>query len=115
MPAAGRARAQRPDRRGGRRAGDLLTVGILDVGPILQEELRPRPARGGATPGCSRRRTAAGSDRAVPRRAQGDPVLPRRWRYVLRHVAAASNGIVHPGLMGTAPSAELLARWISTT
>ena len=29
-----------------------------------------------------------------------------------RHVPGVSfTGIVHPGLMGTAPSAELLARW----
>ena len=100
-PCRGR-RARRPaDRRHPRRrpdpAGGLGPAGRAGLGlhrRVRHEERRRLPHR------------------AVPRRLQGDLGL---------HAAASRprgtspgvsyTGIVHPGLMGTAPSAELLAKW----
>ena len=69
------------------------------------------PARAGATPASSPGERREVPDRLVPRRLQGDLGLPRPGGD-LRHLPGVSyTGITHPGLFGTAPSAELLARW----
>ena len=94
----------------GAEPGDLLIVDILDVGPIPQEDSGPLAGQGWGYTGrlrhAQRRRLP---HRAVPRRLQGDLGLPRRQTATSRHVPHVKyTGIVHPGLMGTAPSAELL-------
>ena len=112
--ARGRARA-RPGRSRveGAEPGDLLIVDILDVGPIPQEDSGPLAGQGWGYTGVfatqQRRRLP---HRAVPRRLQGDLGLPRADVATSRHIPGVSfTGIVHPGLMGTAPSADLLAKW----
>ena len=97
----------------GAQPGDLLIVDILDVGPIPQEDSGPLAGQGWGYTGVfattQRRRLP---HRAVPGRLQGDLGLPGRPDATSRHVPGVSfTGIVHPGLMGTAPSADLLDKW----
>ena len=95
----------------GAEPGDLLVVDILDLGPVPQQDRRR------ARPGLGlhrhlrqgeRRRLP---DRLLPRRLQGDLGLPRSGtRPPVTCPGVRYTGITHPGLFGTAPSAELLAR-----
>ena len=97
----------------GAKPGDLLIVDILDVGPIPQEDSGPLAGQGWGYTGIfatqQRRRLP---HRPVPRRLQGDLGLHRPDRDLPAHPrGVASPASIHPGLMGTAPSAELLAKW----
>lgn len=95
----------------GAEPGDLLVVDILDLGPIPQES-GPVPGQGWGYTGIFARTNAGGflTD-YYPDAAKAI------WDFhgqeaTSRHLPGVSyTGITHPGLFGTAPSAELLARW----
>ncbi len=96
----------------GAQPGDLLVVDILDVGPIPQEDSGPLAGQGWGYTGIFAKEHGGGflTD-------QFPDAYKVIWDFsggvaTSRHVPGVSFvGIVHPGLMGTAPSAELLARW----
>ncbi|CAM3200232.1 formamidase [Saccharomonospora xinjiangensis] len=95
----------------GAEPGDLLLVDILDLGPVPQEQ-GPVAGQGWGYTGIFARENGGGflTDH-----------FPDAYKAVWdfhgqtatsRHLPGVSFvGIAHPGLMGTAPSAELLARW----
>ena len=97
----------------GAEPGDLLVVDILDLGPC------PPPQESGPAPGQGWGYTG------VFAKVNGGGFLtdyfPDAYKAIWdftgqiatsRHVPGVSfAGLIHPGLMGTAPSAELLARW----
>jgi formamidase len=101
-----------PFRVEGAEPGDLLIVDILEIDACDQEDEGPFSGMGWGYTGVfaktQRRRLP---DRPLPRRLQGDLGLHRRRRDVAAHPECSYVGIHHPGLMGTAPSAELLAKW----
>lgn len=96
----------------GAEPGDLLIVDILDVGPIPQEDSGPLAGQGWGYTGVFAKRNGGGflTD-------QFPDAYKVIWDFrgqtaTSRHVPGVSfTGIVHPGLMGTAPSHELLAKW----
>lgn len=96
----------------GAEPGDLLIVDIVDVGPIPQEDSGPLAGQGWGYTGVFAKSNGGGflTD-------QFPDAYKVIWDFrgqtaTSRHVPNVSfTGIVHPGLMGTAPSAELLARW----
>jgi len=96
----------------GAEPGDLLIVDIVDVGPIPQEDSGPLAGQGWGYTGVFAKSNGGGflTD-------QFPDAYKVIWDFrgqtaTSRHVPGVSfTGIVHPGLMGTAPSAELLARW----
>ncbi|MFC9790182.1 formamidase [Rhodococcus sp. NPDC127528] len=96
----------------GAQPGDLLIVDILDIGPIPQEDAGPLAGQGWGYTGIFSKSTAGGflTD-------QFPDAYKAIWDFsgqtaTSRHVPHVRfTGIVHPGLMGTAPSAELLSRW----
>ncbi|MER5670946.1 formamidase [Pseudonocardia alni] len=96
----------------GAEPGDLLIVDILDVGPIPQEDSGPLAGQGWGYTGVFATRNGGGF-----LTEQFPDAYKVVWDFrggvaTSRHVPHVSfTGIVHPGLMGTAPSAELLARW----
>lgn len=96
----------------GAQPGDLLIVDILDVGPIPQEDAGPLAGQGWGYTGIFAKKN--GGSFLVD---QFPDAYKAIWDFsgqtaTSRHVPEVSfTGIVHPGLMGTAPSAELLARW----
>ncbi len=96
----------------GAEPGDLLVVDILDVGPIPQEDSGPLAGQGWGYTGIFA--TQNGGGFLTEQFPDAYKVI---WdflggRATSRHVPRVSfTGIVHPGLMGTAPSAALLARW----
>ncbi|MER7274919.1 formamidase [Dactylosporangium sp. NPDC000244] len=96
----------------GAEPGDLLIVDILDLGPIPQEDSGPLAGQGWGYTGIFARRNGGGF-----LTEQFPDAYKAIWdfrgeRATSRHVPSVSfTGITHPGLMGTAPSAELLARW----
>ncbi|MEY7972092.1 formamidase [Saccharomonospora xinjiangensis] len=95
----------------GAEPGDLLLVDILDLGPVPQEQ-GPVAGQGWGYTGIFARENGGGflTDH-----------FPDAYKAVWdfhgqtatsRHLPGVSFvGVAHPGLMGTAPSAELLARW----
>ncbi len=91
--------------------GDLLIVDILDLGPIPQET-GPLAGQGWGYTGIFAKQNGGGflTD-------QFPDAYKVIWDFAgqtatSRHVPHVSfTGIVHPGLIGTAPSAELLGRW----
>lgn len=95
----------------GAKPGDLLIVDILDVGPIPQED-GPLAGQGWGYTGIFAKRN--GGSFLVD---QFPDAYKAVWDFsggtaTSRHVPGVSfTGIVHPGLMGTAPSKELLGRW----
>ncbi|HEY5841352.1 MAG TPA: formamidase [Mycobacterium sp.] len=101
-----------PFRVEGAKPGDLLIVDILDVGPIPQEDSGPLAGQGWGYTGIFAKSNGGGflTD-----------VFPDAYKAIWdfqgqiatsRHIPGVSfAGLIHPGLMGTAPSAELLARW----
>lgn len=101
-----------PFRVEGAKPGDLLIVDILDVGPIPQEDSGPLAGQGWGYTGIFSRNNGGGflTD-------QFPDAYKAIWDFngqiaTSRHVPEVSfAGLIHPGLMGTAPSAELLARW----
>jgi formamidase len=96
----------------GAKPGDLLVVDIVDVGPIPQEDSGPLAGQGWGYTGIFAKQNGGGflTD-------QFPDAYKVIWDFrgqqaTSRHVPGVSfTGIVHPGLMGTAPSAELLSRW----
>ncbi|TDC34373.1 acetamidase/formamidase family protein [Micromonospora sp. 15K316] len=96
----------------GAEPGDLLMVDILDVGPIPQEDSGPLAGQGWGYTGIFARQNGGGflTD-------QFPDAYKAIWdftgqRATSRHIPGVSfTGMVHPGLMGTAPSADLLGRW----
>ncbi|MFV0463669.1 MAG: formamidase [Nostocoides sp.] len=96
----------------GAKPGDLLVVDILDVGPIPQEDSGPLAGQGWGYTGIFAKKNGGGflTD-------QFPDAYKVIWDFqggmaTSRHVPGVSfAGIVHPGLMGTAPSASLLATW----
>jgi formamidase len=96
----------------GAQPGDLLVVDILDVGAIPQEDSGPLAGQGWGYTGIFAKNNGGGflTD-----------VYPDAYKAIWdftgqvatsRHVPeVAFTGLIHPGLMGTAPSAELLAKW----
>ena len=95
----------------GAKPGDLLIVDILDVGPIPQEE-GPLAGQGWGYTGIFATRNGGGF-----LTEQFPDAYKAIWDFsgqvaTSRHVPGVSyTGLIHPGLMGTAPSAELLAKW----
>ncbi|MGH1979167.1 formamidase [Rothia sp. L_38] len=95
----------------GAEPGDLLIVDILDVGPIPQEE-GPIAGQGWGYTGIFAKNNGGGflTD-------QFPDAYKAIWDFkggecTSRHIPGVKfTGIVHPGLMGTAPSAQLLAKW----
>ena len=101
-----------PFRIEGAKPGDLLIVDILDVGPIPQEDSGPLAGQGWGYTGIFAKRNGGSflTD-------QFPDAYKAIWDFsgqkaTSRHIPGVSfTGIVHPGLMGTAPSAQLLATW----
>ncbi|MET8146399.1 formamidase [Sphaerisporangium sp. NPDC005288] len=96
----------------GAEPGDLLVVDILDLGPIPQEDSGPLAGQGWGYTGIFATENGGGF-----LTEQFPDAYKAIWDFsgqtaTSRHVpAVAFTGIVHPGLMGTAPSAALLSRW----
>ncbi|TFC93991.1 acetamidase/formamidase family protein [Cryobacterium sinapicolor] len=96
----------------GAQPGDLLIVDILDVGPIPQEDSGPLAGQGWGYTGIFAKNNGGGF--LVD---QFPDAYKAIWDFTgqtatSRHVPGVSfTGLIHPGLMGTAPSAELLAKW----
>ncbi len=96
----------------GANPGDLLVVDILDVGPIPQEDSGPLAGQGWGYTGIFARNNGGGF-----LTEQFPDAYKAIWDFsgqtaTSRHVPSVSfPGLIHPGLMGTAPSAELLAKW----
>ncbi|GFP47400.1 hypothetical protein MKANGN_12780 [Mycobacterium kansasii] len=96
----------------GAEPGDLLIVDILDLGPIPQEDSGPLAGQGWGYTGIFAKRNGGGflTD-------QFPDAYKAIWDFAgqtatSRHIPGVKyTGIVHPGLMGTAPSAQLLAKW----
>jgi formamidase len=96
----------------GAEPGDLLIVDLLDVGPIPQEDSGPLAGQGWGYTGVFATRNGGGF-----LTEQFPDAYKVIWDLMggfatSRHVPGVSfTGIVHPGLMGTAPSAALLRKW----
>ena len=96
----------------GAKPGDLLVVDILDVGPMPQEDSGPLAGQGWGYTGIFAKENGGGflTD-------QFPDAYKAIWDFTgqtatSRHVPEVSfAGMIHPGLMGTAPSARLLAKW----
>jgi formamidase len=92
--------------------GDLLIVDILDVGPIPQEDSGPLAGQGWGYTGIFA--TENGGGFLTEQFPDAYKVI---WDFMggkatSRHVPRVEfTGIVHPGLMGTAPSPALLSKW----
>jgi formamidase len=92
--------------------GDLLIVDILDVGPIPQEDTGPLAGQGWGYTGIFSRNNGGGF-----LTEQFPDAYKAIWDFTgqiasSRHIPEVSfPGLIHPGLMGTAPSAALLAKW----
>ncbi len=101
-----------PIRIEGAEPGDLLLVDILDVGPLPQEDSGPLAGQGWGYTGIFAKRN--GGSFLVD---QFPDAYKAVWDFrgevaTSRHVPGVSfTGMTHPGLMATAPSAELLAKW----
>ncbi len=95
----------------GAKPGDLLIVDILDVGPIPQES-GPLAGQGWGYTGIFSKNNGGGflTD-------QFPDAYKAVWDFrgqvaTSRHLTGvAFEGLIHPGLMGTAPSAQLLSTW----
>lgn len=96
----------------GAKPGDLLIVDIVDVGPIPQEDSGPLAGQGWGYTGIFAKDNGGGF-----LTEQFPDAYKAVWDFTghtatsrpLPHVSF--TGIIHPGLMGTAPSKDLLARW----
>ncbi len=96
----------------GAQPGDLLVVDIVDLGPIPQEDSGPLAGQGWGYTGIFA--TQNGGGFLTEQFPDAYKVIWdfRGQQATSRHVPGVSfTGIVHPGLMGTAPSAALLSRW----
>ncbi|WP_421530897.1 acetamidase/formamidase family protein [Mycobacterium sp. THU-M104] len=96
----------------GAEPGDLLIVDILDVGPILQKDSGPLAGQGWGYTGIFS--TLNGGGFLTDRFPDAYKAI---WDFAgqsatSRHIPGVKyTGTVHPGLIGTAPSVELLATW----
>ena len=96
----------------GAEPGDLLIVDILDVGPIPQEDSGPLSGQGWGYTGVFATKNGGGF-----LTEQFPDAYKVIWDFTggvatSRHIPDVSFvGIVHPGLMGTAPSHDLLMKW----
>ncbi|SRR5690606_2679239 len=96
----------------GAEPGDLLIVDILDVGPLPQEDSGPLAGQGWGYTGIFAKHNGG---------SFLTDYFPDAYKAVWdfmgqkatsRHIPGVTfTGMIHPGLMGTAPSAELLAKW----
>ncbi|GAB2923469.1 acetamidase/formamidase family protein [Rhodococcus aerolatus] len=96
----------------GAKPGDLLVVDIVDLGPIPQEDSGPLAGQGWGYTGIFP--TQNGGGFLTEQFPDAYKVIWdfRGQQATSRHVPGVSfTGIVHPGLMGTAPSADLLRTW----
>ncbi len=95
----------------GAEPGDLLVVDILDLGPVPQE-VGDAPGQGWGYTGIFS--TLNGGGFLTEEYPDAYKAI---WDFsgqkaTSRHIPGVSyTGITHPGLFGTAPSPELLARW----
>src|ERR1700709_160454 len=97
----------------GAEPGDLLIVDILDVGPVPQET-GPVAGQGWGYTGLFAKINDGGflTDWFPPAYKGGWDFTGQKA--TSRHIPGVEfTGITHPGLMGTAPSASLLATWNS--
>jgi formamidase len=96
----------------GAQPGDLLIVDIVDIGPIPQEDSGPLSGQGWGYTGVFA--TENGGGFLTEQFPDAYKVI---WDFqgqkaTSRHIPHVSfTGIVHPGLMGTAPSTALLQKW----
>src|SRR5919112_1582296 len=96
----------------GAEPGDLLIVDILEIDAVDQEDEGPFSGMGWGYTGVFAKSNGGGF--LTDRFPDAYKVI---WDFrgdvaTSRHIPECSYvGIHHPGLMGTAPSAELLARW----
>ncbi|GAA4803212.1 formamidase [Tomitella cavernea] len=96
----------------GAKPGDLLVVDILDVGPLPQEDSGPLAGQGWGYTGIFAKKN--GGSFLVD---QFPDAYKAVWDFsgrtcTSRHVPGVEfTGMTHPGLMGTAPSPGLLAKW----
>lgn len=102
-----------PFRVEGAKPGDLLVVDILDVGPLSEAD-NPGELAG---EGWGYTGIFAGKHGGSFLHEYFPDAYKAIWdfkdnRATSRHIPGVSfNSVCHPGLMGTAPSPELLARW----
>lgn len=95
----------------GAEPGDLLVVDIVDIGPIPQEE-GPLAGQGWGYTGIFAQNNGGGF-----LTEQFPDAYKAVWDFrggecTSRHIPGVKfTGITHPGLMGTAPSADLLRTW----
>ncbi|MGW3622602.1 formamidase [Streptomyces sp. NPDC000880] len=95
----------------GAEPGDLLVLDILDLGPIPQEQ-GDVPGQGWGYTGIFARENAGGFLTDYYPDAYKAVWDFHGQQATSRHIPGVRyTGITHPGLFGTAPSAELLARW----
>lgn len=96
----------------GAKPGDLLIVDILDIGPIPQEDSGPLAGQGWGYTGIFPTDNGGGF-----LTEQFPDAYKAIWDFsghtaTSRHIPGVKfTGIMHPGLMGTAPSAALLSKW----
>ena len=101
-----------PFRVEGAQPGDLLVVDILEIDACDQEDEGPLSGQGWGYTGVFAKSNGGGF--LTERFPDAYKVI---WDFTgdvatSRHIPECSYvGIHHPGLMGTAPSAELLAKW----
>lgn len=94
------------------RPGDLLVVDIVDIGPTSEGEIGRLPGQGWGYTGIFA--PAHGGGFLAERFPDAYKAI---WEFsdghaTSRHIPGVRfPGVAHPGLMGTAPSADLLARW----
>ncbi|WP_214365652.1 formamidase [Pseudonocardia sp. H11422] len=96
----------------GARPGDLLIVDIVDLGPVPGEDSGPLAGQGWGYTGIFAKQNGGGF--LTDEFPDAYKVIWdfRGQRATSRHIPHVSfTGIVHPGLMGTAPSTELLDTW----
>jgi formamidase len=95
----------------GAEPGDLLVVDILDLGPVPQE-IGDAPGQGWGYTGIFAKANGGGFLTDYFPDAYKAIWDFHGQKATSRHLPGVSyTGITHPGLFGTAPSAELLARW----
>jgi formamidase len=96
----------------GAEPGDLLVVDILDVGPIPQEDSGPLAGQGWGYTGIFAKQNGGGFLTDYFPDAYKAIWDFSGQRATSRHIPGVSfTGLTHPGMMGTAPSAALLAKW----
>ncbi|TDB89238.1 acetamidase/formamidase family protein [Actinomadura sp. KC216] len=95
----------------GAEPGDLLVVDILDLGPVPQET-GPKPGQGWGYTGIFAKQNGGGFLTDYYPDAYKAIWDFHGQQATSRHIPGVRfTGITHPGLFGTAPSAELLAKW----